>query len=83
MIAFFRVFRSRTQQEVARYIRIVEVSGSNPLCSTTRKALKSLDFRAFLMLKFWMVIYDINVNNGLNLDYIIHGQAKLYLHIPT
>ena len=68
---------------VARYIRIVEVSGSNPLCSTTRKALKSLDFRAFLMLKFWMVIYDKNVNNGLNLDYIIHGPAKLNLYIPT
>ena len=67
---------------VARYIRIVEVSGSNPLCSTTLKALKSLGFRAFLMLKFWMVIYSKNVNNGLDLYYIIHGQAKQNLHIP-
>ena len=29
-------------QLVARYIRIVEVSGSNPLCSTTRKTLDSI-----------------------------------------
>ena len=29
-------------------IRIVEVRGSTPLCSTRREALKSLDFRAFL-----------------------------------
>ena len=28
-------------QLVARYIRIVEVSGSNPLCSTTRDPLKT------------------------------------------
>ena len=28
-------------QLVARYIRIVEVSGSNPLCSTTRNPLKT------------------------------------------
>ena len=83
MIAFFRVFRSRTQQEVARYIRIVEVSGSNPLCSTTRKALKSLDFRAFLMLKSKMTIYVKHVYCGLNLDPIMQKQAKLYLHIPT
>ena len=37
-------------QMVARDIRIVEVRGSTPLCSTGRKALKSLDFRAFLFL---------------------------------
>ena len=35
-------------QLVARDIRIVEVRGSTPLCSTRREALKSLDFRAFL-----------------------------------
>ena len=29
-------------QLVARYIRIVEVSGSNPLCSTIRKTLDSI-----------------------------------------
>ena len=34
-------------QLVARDIRIVEVRGSTPLCSTRGEALKSLDFRAF------------------------------------
>ena len=43
-------------QLVARYIRIVEVSGSNPLCSTSRKPLKSLDFEGFLY-SFFILLF--------------------------
>ena len=51
-------------QLVARYIRIVEVSGSNPLCSTTKKPLKLLDFKGFFL---WLLeseiggIYDVKI----------------------
>ena len=41
-------------QLVARYIRIVEVSGSNPLCSTTKKPLKSQDFEGFCLLSIFL-----------------------------
>ena len=56
MIAFFRVFRSRTQQEVARDIRIVEARGSTPLCSTKQKPLKLLDFKGFVLLLKYQIM---------------------------
>lgn len=38
------VLQYSTHASVARDIRIVEVRGSTPLCSTTQKPLKILDF---------------------------------------
>ena len=37
-------------QLVARYIRIVEVSGSNPLCSTIRKTLDSIRILGYFLM---------------------------------
>ena len=58
-------------QLVVRYIRIVEARGSTPLCSTTFKALKSLDFKAFFVSE--TVALGMNISFVMfNLVYILY-----------
>ena len=63
-------------QLVARYIRIVEVSGSNPLCSTTRKTLDSIrilgSFFIFLYNRFPGV--DSRFDSNQLLSRVLMGQ---------
>ena len=58
-------------QLVARYIRIVEVSGSNPLCSTIKKALKLSGFRAF-------VVFGIGAFLGVLTQFLTQLEKRQY-----
>ena len=71
-------------QLVARYIRIVEVSGSNPLCSTTRKTLDSIrilgSFFIFLYNRFSGV--DSRFDSNQLFSRVLMGQKARCFFVP-